>query len=201
MVRRKNPLELAQKCTGLPPANDARSRWTHELGTALSRSGKVRRSGTALQGSASGNGEAGMLWPNRAPLASTSIWVAKFYVSQRRDAEAEPHFRRTLEILESEESRAHSYLPRHLADFAKFYQDQEKNEAAEELYLRALALSEKTHGPESTLTVHAMYELAGFYRATGRYAEALRQITAGLWRSWRKLQRCRRPSIPRGGAV
>ncbi len=112
------------------------------------------------------------LWPNRAPLASTSIWVAKFYVSQRRYAEAEPHFRRTLEILESEESRADSYLPRHLADFAKFYQDQGKNEAAEELYLRALALSEKTHGPESTLTVHAMYELAGFYRATGRYAEA-----------------------------
>jgi tetratricopeptide (TPR) repeat protein len=112
------------------------------------------------------------LWPNRAPLASTSIWVAKFYVTQRRYAEAEPHFKRTLEILENEESRPDSYLPRHLADFAKFYQDQGKNEAAEELYLRALALSEKNRGAENTLTVHALSELAGFYRATGRNAEA-----------------------------
>jgi tetratricopeptide (TPR) repeat protein len=112
------------------------------------------------------------LWPNRAPLVSTSILVAKFYVSQRRYTEAEPQFRRALEILESQESRADSYLPRHLADFAKFYQDQGKNEAAEEFYLRALALSEKTRGPESTLTVHARNELAGFYRATLRYVEA-----------------------------
>jgi tetratricopeptide (TPR) repeat protein len=112
------------------------------------------------------------LWPNRAPPASTSIWVAKFYVSLSRYVEAEPQFRRSLEILESEQSRADSYLTRHLADFAKFYQDQGKNEAAEDLYLRALALSERTRGPEDTLTVHAMCELAGFYRATGRFAEA-----------------------------
>jgi len=112
------------------------------------------------------------LWPNRAPLASTSILVAEFYVSQRRYIEAEPQFRRTLKILESEESRADSYLPRHLADFAKFYRDQGKNEAAEELYLRAIGVSEKNRGPENTLTVRAMNELAEFYRATGRSAKA-----------------------------
>jgi tetratricopeptide (TPR) repeat protein len=112
------------------------------------------------------------LWPNRAPLASTSILVAQFYVSQRRYTEAEPQFRRTLEILESEESQTDSYLPRHLADFAKFYRDQGKNEAAEEFYLRAVAASEKNRGPENALSVRAMDELAGFYRATGRSAKA-----------------------------
>lgn len=146
------------------------------------------------------------LWPNRAPLASTSIFVAQFYVSQSRYAEAEPHFKRALEILESENSRPDSYLPRHLADFAKFYQDQGKSGAAEELYLRALAVSEKIRGPENVLTVHAIYDLGGFYRSTGRYMEAETNYrralaiveknaalqTAAYNRRWRRLKWNRR---------
>jgi|SRR5712692_3347661 len=111
------------------------------------------------------------LWPECGFLASTSMWLAKFYVAQHRYDEAEPLFQRALEIHEADTSR-NSYLPAHLKDFAKLYEEQGKYEAAEELYRRALEVCEQSRGPHNLFTVRALDDLAGFCRARGRYAEA-----------------------------
>ncbi len=111
------------------------------------------------------------LWPGRGFLASTSMWLARFYVAQHRYDEAEPLFQRALEIHEGDTS-PNSYLPRHLKDFAEFCEKQGKYEAAEKLYRRALEVCEQSRGTYNPFTAGALDDLAGFCRARGRYAEA-----------------------------
>ncbi len=139
------------------------------------------------------------LWPGRGFLASTSMWLARFYVAQHRYDEAEPLFQRALEIHEADTS-PNSYLRGHLRDFAKFYEEQRKYEAAEKLYRRALEVCEQLPGTCSAFTVLAVDDLAGLCRARGRYAEAeklyRRSLTsvednvksqAALWtKGWRR---------------
>ena len=139
------------------------------------------------------------LWPGRGFLASSSMWLARFYVAQHRYDEAESLFQRALEIHEANPS-PNSYLPGHLKDFAKFYEEQRKYEAAEKLYRRALEVCEQSRGTYSAFTVRAVDDLAGFCRVRGRYAEAeklyRRSLTtvednvksqAALWtKGWRR---------------
>lgn len=145
------------------------------------------------------------LWPGRGFLASTSMWLARFYVAQHRYDEAEPLFQRALEIHEGDTS-PHSYLPAHLKDFAKFYEEQGKFEAAEKLYRRALEVCEQLRGTYSLFTARALDDLAGFCRERGRYAEAEKLCRRSLaaveenvrsetapwskgWRRWRNRQK------------
>lgn len=110
------------------------------------------------------------LFPGRGFWCSTSMWLAKFYVAQRRYSEAEPLFQIALEIC-AEDRSPHSYLPHHLEEFAKLYEAQGKYEAAETLYRRALDICEELHGASSSFTARALDDLAEFCRARGRYAE------------------------------
>ena len=120
------------------------------------------------------------LWPNRGFFCSTSMWLAKFYVEQRRYSEAEPIFRRVLEIYEKDGS-LRSSLPHHLEEFAKVYEAQEKYIAAEELYRRALKICEELDGGSpSWLTMRALDNLAGFCQARGRYPEAEKLFSGSL---------------------
>src|SRR5207245_2857396 len=89
----------------------------------------------------------------------------------QRYSEAEPLFKRALEIHEEDRSPT-SYLPHHLQEFAKLYEAQGNYEAAEGLYRRALEVCEQLHSTNSLFTARALDDLAGFCRARGRYAEA-----------------------------
>jgi tetratricopeptide (TPR) repeat protein len=111
------------------------------------------------------------LFPGRGFWCSTSMWLARFYIAQQRYSEAEPLFKRALEIHEEDRSPT-SYLPHHLQEFAKLYEAQGNYEAAEALYRRALEVCEQLHSTNSLFTARALDDLAELCRARGRYAEA-----------------------------
>jgi tetratricopeptide (TPR) repeat protein len=141
------------------------------------------------------------IFPGRGFWCSTSMWLARFYVARQRYSEAEPLFKKALEIHEEDRGPT-SYLPHHLQEFAKLYEVQGKYEAAEALYRRALQVCEQLHGANSLVTARGLDDLAGYCRARGRYAEAeelygrsltiveenVRSLVARWpngWRSWR----------------
>ena len=111
------------------------------------------------------------LWPDRGLYCSTAMWLARFYVEQHRYSEAEPLFKRALEIREADRT-PNSSLPHYLQEFAKVYEAQERYDAAEELYRRALKICAELGGPTDFLIVRALDNLAGFLQARGRYPEA-----------------------------
>jgi len=103
---------------------------------------------------------------------STARWLAKFYLEQHRYSDAEPLFQGVLEIYEADRS-PDSYLPHHLGEFAQLYEAQDKYDAAEVLYLRALKFYEAFgESPGNFMIARALDNLAVFYQARGRYAEA-----------------------------
>ena len=111
------------------------------------------------------------LRPDRELYTSTALWLAKFYVKQHRHSDAEPLFRRVVEIREADRPSDAS-LPHYLQELAKIYEAQEKYEPAEDLYRRALKISEEQDQPKDFLIVRALSELAQFYKARERYGEA-----------------------------
>ena len=137
--------------------------------------------------------------PERELLRSTALWLARFYVEQHRYSDAEPLFRRFVEIREADRP-SDSSLPHYLQELATVCEAQEKYAAAEELYRRALKLSEEMDRPKDFLIVRALADLARFCEARGRYSEAedlsgrglaiveekIRRHTAEATRGWRR---------------
>jgi tetratricopeptide (TPR) repeat protein len=111
------------------------------------------------------------LWTDREHCSSTALWLARFYVEQHRYSDAEPLFRRVVEIREADRPSDAS-LPHYLQELAKIYEGQEKYEPAENLYRRALKISEEQDQPKEFLIVRALNDLAQFYKARERYVEA-----------------------------
>jgi tetratricopeptide (TPR) repeat protein len=111
------------------------------------------------------------VWPDRELYVSTALWLARFYVEHGRYGDAEPLFRRLVEIREADRPSDAS-LPHYLQELAKICEAQEKYAAAEELYRRALKIAEAQDEPKDFVIVRALDELAQFFHARGRYAEA-----------------------------
>jgi len=111
------------------------------------------------------------LWPDGELYSSTALLLSRFYVEQHRYADAEPLFRRVLEIREAERPSDPS-LAYYFQELAKVYEAQGKYGPAEELYRRALKLSEALDESKDFLIVRALYDLAQFCQARGRYSEA-----------------------------
>jgi tetratricopeptide (TPR) repeat protein len=111
------------------------------------------------------------LSPERELYGSTALWLARFYVEQHRYADAEPLFRRMLEIREASHPSDQS-IPHYLQELASICAAQEKYAEAEELYRRALKIAEDLDEPKEFLIVRALDELARFYAARNRYPEA-----------------------------
>jgi tetratricopeptide (TPR) repeat protein len=109
--------------------------------------------------------------PDREFHSSTALWVAKFYVEQHRYSEAEPLFKRVVEIREAARPSDTSVV-HYLHDLAKVYEAQEKHTAAEETYRRSLMLAETLDQPKAFDLIRAIDELAQFLKARGRFAEA-----------------------------
>lgn len=111
------------------------------------------------------------LWPDRELYCSTALWLARFYRKQHRYCDAEPLFRRVVEI-RAADRRSDSSLPHYLQELANVCEAQEKYAAAEELYRQALKISEELDQPKDFLIVRALDALARFCQERGRYPEA-----------------------------
>jgi len=87
-------------------------------------------------------------------------------------AEAEPLYRRALEIKEKVLGPEHPSTATSLNNLAALCRAQGRYAEAEPLFRRALEIREKVLGPEHPDTAGSLNNLAGLYYAQGRYAEA-----------------------------
>jgi len=98
---------------------------------------------------------------------------AGYYLRERaRYAEAEPLYRRALEIVEKALGPEHPDVAASLNNLALLYHRQGRYAEAEPLYRRALEIREKVLGPEHPGVATSLNNLAALYYSQGRYAEA-----------------------------
>jgi tetratricopeptide (TPR) repeat protein len=108
--------------------------------------------------------------------------LAELYLVQRYYAEAEPLFRRSLEIKEKTLGPEHLDVANTQHNLATLYGEQSRYAEAEALHRRSLATMEKELGPEHPDVATSLNSLAELYRVQGQYAEAeplLRRSLAG----------------------
>jgi tetratricopeptide (TPR) repeat protein len=105
-------------------------------------------------------------------LASALNDLALVYADQSRYEEAEPLYRRSLEIKEKTLGKDHPSVATTLNNLAGLYRQQGRYEEAEPLYKRSLEIWEQSLGKEHPYVAAALNNLAGLYRHQGRYAEA-----------------------------
>jgi tetratricopeptide (TPR) repeat protein len=95
------------------------------------------------------------------------------YLSERaRYSEAEPLWKRALEISEQQSGLLHPDTATSLNNLAELYRQQGKYEQAEPLYQRALHIWEQALGPEHPDVACSLYGLANLYRKQSKYAAA-----------------------------
>jgi len=95
------------------------------------------------------------------------------YLNERaRFAEAEPLYRRVLEIDERAFGAEHPDVATDLNNLASLLDETGRFEEAERMYRRALEIGEKTLGPDDPKVALRLNNLAGLLRDTGRLEEA-----------------------------
>src|SRR6516164_126553 len=87
-------------------------------------------------------------------------------------AEAEPLYKRVLEIREKALGANHLDVAASLNNLAELYRTEDRYAEAEPLFKRALTIKEKALGGEDPRLVRNLNDLAGLYWHEGRYAEA-----------------------------
>ena len=98
--------------------------------------------------------------------------LAYHYLSQRKFAEAEPLYKRSLEIKERELGPNHIVVADSLDDLGELYAAQGRFADAEPLFLRALAIRDKALGPAHPDLEKKVKHLADLYDQQGLYAKA-----------------------------
>jgi tetratricopeptide (TPR) repeat protein len=107
------------------------------------------------------------------PEAARLLNRAGGYLKERaRFAEAEPLYRRSLEICEKALGPEHQNVAGALNNLALFYDSLGRGAEAEPLYERGLAIYEKTLGPEDGRVATTVNNLAMLYCSMGKYTEA-----------------------------
>ncbi|KPA14518.1 kinesin [Candidatus Magnetomorum sp. HK-1] len=102
-------------------------------------------------------------------LANTLNNLALFYKSQGKYAEAEPLYKKSLEI---RESKNHPDVAESLNNLAGLYYSQGKYAEAEPLYQRSLGIVEKALAKDHPNVATTLNNLAALYESQGKYAEA-----------------------------
>jgi len=98
--------------------------------------------------------------------------LAELYLAQRKYADAEPLFQRSLAIKENALGPDNPAVAAALTSLAELYFEQGKYAEAEPLYQRALHIDEKALGADDPGVASALNSLAGLYSEQGKYAEA-----------------------------
>jgi CHAT domain-containing protein/Tfp pilus assembly protein PilF len=105
-------------------------------------------------------------------VAASLYNLARLYRAQDRYAEAEPLYRRSLELWEKTYGPNHPYVAGALSGLARAHERQGRYAEAEELYRRALAIEEAALGPNHSHVAISLDTLGGVYEKQGRYADA-----------------------------
>ena len=100
--------------------------------------------------------------------------LAENYRIQGKHVQAEPHFKRALEIDEQVYGSDHPNVASHLNNLAGNYQALGKLAEAEPLFKRAWTIWEKTLGPDNDLVLFALKRYVDLLHEMGRGAEAER---------------------------
>jgi len=98
--------------------------------------------------------------------------VGYYLYDRAQYVEAEPLFRRALEIRERVRGPDHPDTARSLNNLATLYDSQGKLTEAEPLYRRALEIRERVLGPDHPDTATSLNNLAGLYYSQGKLTEA-----------------------------
>ncbi|WP_417913250.1 tetratricopeptide repeat protein [Candidatus Electronema sp. TJ] len=98
--------------------------------------------------------------------------LAVVYYSQGRYEEAEPLYKRSLEIWEKALGKEHPHVAATLNNLAELYRTQGRYEEAVPLYKRSLEIWEKALGKEHPHVAAALNNLAGLYQTQGRHEDA-----------------------------
>ena len=95
-------------------------------------------------------------------------------------AEAEPLFKRALEIAEKEFGKEHLHTGQMLSNLGGVYREQGRYEEAELLFKRSVAILEKQSGADSEGTAISLSELGQLHIRQGRFAEAEQVLQRAL---------------------
>src|SRR5579859_1006747 len=107
------------------------------------------------------------------PVAARLLNNAGYYLQARaRYSEAEPMYRRALEICEEQLGPHHPDTATSLNNLAMLYQTQGMYEQAKPLHRRALEIRELQLGPHHPNTAMSLNNLAYLYDAQGKYEQA-----------------------------
>jgi tetratricopeptide (TPR) repeat protein len=98
--------------------------------------------------------------------------LAEKYRLQKKYAEAEPLYKRSLEIRENKLGPEHPDVAQSLHNLAEIHRLQGKYAEAEPLFKRSLAIREKALGPEHPDVAQSLNNLALVYGSQRKYAEA-----------------------------
>jgi hypothetical protein len=109
--------------------------------------------------------------------------VGVYLQARANYAEAEPLYRRSLEIQESQFGVEHHAVGTSLNNLASLFRLQGKYAEAEPLYHRSLAIGEKHLGSEHTDVAASLNNLAELLRSQGKYVEAepLYRRSLAIW--------------------
>ena len=122
-----------------------------------------------------------MLGPDHPDTALSLNNLAVLYDSQGKLTEAEPLYRRALEIRERVLGPDHPDTALSLNNLAVLYQVQGKLTEAEPLYRRALEIRERVLGPDHPDTALSLNNLAVLYDSQGKLTEA-EPLLSPRWR-------------------
>jgi tetratricopeptide (TPR) repeat protein len=109
--------------------------------------------------------------PNSTEVASTLNNLAVVYQDESKDADAEPLYRRSLQIWEKLRG-TNKQVAVSLGNLAALYHDEGKDGEAVSLYNRALAILEKIGQMESPTAVPALAGLGDILYSQGNFSDA-----------------------------
>lgn len=99
--------------------------------------------------------------------------LGELYRVQGRYAEAEPLFRRSLEMRQKELGSGHTKVAESLNNLAVLYYNLQRYDDAEAMSRRSLSIIENAWGPDHPAVVQSLNNLASIYRVQGRYDDAI----------------------------
>lgn len=106
-----------------------------------------------------------------ADLSNALRLLADFYAQEEQFDQADPLYKRSLELEEFAEGPESKDLAKHKARVAEFYCVQAKYKPAEPLFKDALAIYDKVD-PNSVETANLLYNYGGFFYDQGLYGDA-----------------------------
>ena len=127
-------------------------------------------------------------------LASLLFKTAGYLVDRAQYEQAEPLYRRALEILEQALGHNHPQVATALNDLAILYYEQGKYKQAEPLYRRALEIWEQAYGSRHPNVAYPLNGLANLYREQGKY-EQVEPLYRRALEIWEQVYRSGHPNV------